>query len=92
MSEFTLNHIARQNILELTPYRCARDDYSEGILLDANENSFGASITSHQHLSLNRYPDPLHLDLKTKIATLRGAGISKEQIFLGHPIQFLNST
>eukprot|EP00428_Durinskia_dybowskii_P049222 CAMPEP_0170344142 /NCGR_PEP_ID=MMETSP0116_2-20130129/73255_1 /TAXON_ID=400756 /ORGANISM="Durinskia baltica, Strain CSIRO CS-38" /LENGTH=42 /DNA_ID= /DNA_START= /DNA_END= /DNA_ORIENTATION= len=25
--------IARKNILELQPYRCARDDYSEGVLL-----------------------------------------------------------
>ena len=32
--------LARKNILELHPYRCARDDYSEGILLDANENAY----------------------------------------------------
>jgi hypothetical protein len=30
---FDLKEVARKNILELTPYRCARDDYSEGILL-----------------------------------------------------------
>jgi histidinol-phosphate aminotransferase len=33
--------LARTNILALHPYRCARDDYSSGILLDANENAFG---------------------------------------------------
>jgi histidinol-phosphate aminotransferase len=36
--------LARQNILDLLPYRCARDDYSVGILLDANENAFGPPI------------------------------------------------
>ena len=70
---FVLEKVARKNILELTPYRCARDvrylqsfafktfpnpafrqDYSEGVLLDANENSRGAAVTSHEHLKLNR--------------------------------------
>ncbi|KDN51313.1 putative histidinol-phosphate transaminase [Tilletiaria anomala UBC 951] len=38
---FKLSSIIRPNILSLQPYRCARDDYQEGILLDANENSLG---------------------------------------------------
>lgn len=79
--EFDLTKVARKNILELTPYRCARDDYSEGILLDANENSFGPAVQSHSHLALNRYPDPLHYDLKEHIAGFRN--VKKEQIFLG---------
>jgi len=78
---FKLEEVARENILQLTPYRCARDDYSDGILLDANENSIGPAVTSHAHLDLNRYPDPLHMDLKTEIAKLRG--VEKQQIFLG---------
>lgn len=78
---FDLRKVARENILELTPYRCARDDYSEGILLDANENSFGPASDSHQHLKLNRYPDPLHLDFKEKFGAFRN--VKKEQIFLG---------
>lgn len=78
---FNLDQIARENILQLTPYRCARDDYSEGILLDANENSIGPSVISHEHLQLNRYPDPLHYELKEEIAKLRG--VDKKQIFLG---------
>lgn len=81
MASFDLNKAARANILSLAPYRCARDDYNSGILLDANENSMGPSVALHRHLDLHRYPDPLHLDLKEKIATLRGA--RKEQIFLG---------
>lgn len=79
--EFILQNVARKNILELQPYRCARDDYSEGILLDANENSFGPSVSSHEHLDLNRYPDPLHYDFKEKFANFRH--VKKEQIFLG---------
>jgi histidinol-phosphate aminotransferase len=78
---FSLSSIVRKNILELTPYRCARDDYSEGILLDANENSIGPVVNSHGHLQLNRYPDPLHLDLKEIVGNYRG--VEKEQIFFG---------
>ena len=80
-ASFSVNKLARPNILELTPYRCARDDYSEGILLDANENSIGPVVDSLPHLQLNRYPDPLHLELKEKVARFRG--VQKEQIFFG---------
>lgn len=41
---FKLEHLIRPNILSLEPYRCARDDYQSGILLDANENSLGHSL------------------------------------------------
>lgn len=43
---FNLEAAIRPNILALQPYRCARDDYSEGILLDANENALGHAIVS----------------------------------------------
>ena len=82
MASFDLSTIARKNILELTPYRCARDDYSDGILLDANENSIGPAVSSHSHLELNRYPDPLHLGVKQKFAALKGHGVRKEQVRL----------
>ena len=80
---FDLNKVARGNILELEPYRCARDDYNEGILLDANENSIGpaANVEKYAHLNLNRYPDPFHLDIKEKFGKLRK--VRKEQIFFG---------
>lgn len=29
-------------------------DYSDGILLDANENSIGPSVSGREHLQLNR--------------------------------------
>ncbi len=74
--------LVRQNILELEPYRCARDDYSEGILLDANENSFGAALPpADRDLKLERYPDPYQQALKQKIAEYRG--VRPEQIFVG---------
>lgn len=74
--------LVRKNILELEPYRCARDDYSEGILLDANENSFGSALPAKdQALKLERYPDPYQHELKQKIGKYRG--VRPEQIFVG---------
>ncbi|KAJ1019540.1 hypothetical protein NDA18_006020 [Ustilago nuda] len=43
-AHFKLENVIRPNILSLEPYRCARDDYQSGILLDANENSLGHSL------------------------------------------------
>ncbi|ORY23059.1 putative histidinol-phosphate transaminase, partial [Naematelia encephala] len=45
-AHFSLERLIRPNILALTPYRCARDDYSEGVLLDANENALGPALPS----------------------------------------------
>lgn len=73
--------LARSNILELQPYRCARDDYSEGILLDANENAWGPPIEATE--VLERYPDPYQIPLKEKIAAFRGEGLKPENIFVG---------
>ena len=82
--------LARSNILELHPYRCARDDYSTGVLLDANENSFGpTSVPSNSmdpydnHLLLERYPDPYQIKLKEKFAAYRGEGLKPANIFCG---------
>jgi histidinol-phosphate aminotransferase len=44
-THFDIEKVIRPNILSLHPYRCARDDYKHGILLDANENALGHSIT-----------------------------------------------
>lgn len=43
-AHFDIEKVIRPNILALHPYRCARDDYQDGILLDANENALGHSI------------------------------------------------
>ena len=45
-AHFDIERVIRPNILSLHPYRCARDDYSSGILLDANENALGHSISA----------------------------------------------
>ncbi|PGH11014.1 histidinol-phosphate transaminase [Polytolypa hystricis UAMH7299] len=45
---FDLSKCARPNILQLKPYRCARDDYKDdgtNILLDANENAYGPGLS-----------------------------------------------
>lgn len=82
--------IARKNILELQPYRCARDDYSEGILLDANENAFGPTSLPTKNLdpydnsnNLERYPDPYQMALKEVYAKYRGHGLTPANIFVG---------
>ena len=77
---FNLQNIVRQHILSLAPYSSARDEYTgkEGIFLDANENPLG-SVTPE---NWNRYPDPYQVDIKAKIAPVKGCRPS--QIFLGN--------
>jgi hypothetical protein len=86
--------LARPNILELQPYRCARDDYSTGIaLLDANENAYGSPIQASQNtnggmtpqpiVELHRYPDPHQTSLKQAVATFRRNIVQVEHIFVG---------
>jgi histidinol-phosphate aminotransferase len=87
MSSGIAARLARKNILELLPYRCARDDYSEGILLDANENAFGPPLPSeaHAHIngSLERYPDPYQIPLKQKLVAYRQHNLRPENVFVG---------
>jgi histidinol-phosphate aminotransferase len=82
-----VERIARPNILSLVPYRCARDDYSVGVLLDANENSFGPPLSSPDQQKLSRYPCPHQHSLKQKFASLRSLQtscvIKEEFIFCG---------
>lgn len=49
-AHFSLEPLIRPNILALQPYRCARDDYSAGILLDANENAVGPALPGIESL------------------------------------------
>ncbi|RDX54828.1 histidinol-phosphate aminotransferase [Lentinus brumalis] len=91
-AHFDIERVIRPNILALHPYRCARDDYSEGILLDANENALGHSIPSTASvepeiqgtlsLNLHRYPSPTHDDIKARLAELRGLP-GADHVFLG---------
>ncbi len=70
-----VNTLVRENVLRLTPYSCARDEFkgNNGVFLDANENPYG---------NLNRYPDPYQKDLKAAISKYKG--IAEENIFLGN--------
>ncbi len=72
-----LTELIRPNILRLTPYSSARNEYSgraAHVSLDANENPYNAP--------LNRYPDPLQLELKERIAQIKG--VPADCIFLGN--------
>ena len=109
---WTWQGLIRPNILALQPYRCARDDYSSGVLLDANENALGHSLfpdpddataqtngvngsstSANVHdaldgldfhaMGLNRYPDPAQVEIKERIAQLRGLRAGHGGVFLG---------
>lgn len=79
MNKIDINTLVRENIKNLKPYRSARDDFDSGILLDANENSFGAPFADD--LELNRYPMPYQDDLREKIAAFRG--VDTDNVFVG---------
>ncbi|MEX0723345.1 MAG: histidinol-phosphate transaminase [Gracilimonas sp.] len=79
MKKTDISSLVRENILNLKPYRSARDDFDSGILLDANENSFGAPFADD--LELNRYPMPYQEELRDKIAAFRG--VEKGNVFVG---------
>lgn len=80
---FDLESLVRPNIRNLQPYRCARDDYSSGILLDANENAYGSCVIDPAYaMSLNRYPDPHQRELRARIAAWRQLP-SEEFVFVG---------
>ncbi|GAA5523066.1 histidinol-phosphate transaminase [Aliifodinibius salicampi] len=76
---FDLEKIVRPNIKHLKPYHSARQDFSDGLLLDANENSLGAPYQEAE--GLHRYPDPSQSRLRDFIADWRG--VRKENVFTG---------
>lgn len=76
-----IESLVRENILRLKPYTSARGDYLSGILLDANENSFGSSAGDDLHIELNRYPDPYHNQLRNKLGSYLNT--AKENLFIG---------
>lgn len=77
---FDLKKIVRPKIYNLQPYRCARDDFKEGILLDANENAWGPTQKELRESTLNRYPDPHQIEFKTALANYRNRTSSFKQI------------
>jgi histidinol-phosphate aminotransferase len=73
---FDINNLIRPNIKDLKPYSSARTEYTgaNAIFLDANENPFNTPY--------NRYPDPVHKELRSRISKIKGIG--PENIFLGN--------
>lgn len=71
-----INDLVRKNIVELSPYKCARDEFKgeAAVFLDANENPYNSPY--------NRYPDPLQRRLKQKISLVKG--VPADCIFLGN--------
>ena len=78
-TKFDLDQLVRPNIKSLKPYHSARADFSEGLLLDANENSLGSPFSEDD--SLHRYPDPSQNKLRDLIAQWRG--VRQENVFVG---------
>ena len=76
-----IDNLVRNNIKKLKPYTCARDLYSDGILLDANENSFGSTFQELEELHLNRYPDPHQVDLRKSVSKL--LNVEANKLFFG---------
>lgn len=73
--------VVRPNISSLQPYRCARDDYDEGVLLDANENTHGPPCNPFNYPDINLYPDPYQRELKSLVSKFRQC--RSENIFVG---------
>jgi histidinol-phosphate aminotransferase len=71
-----INSLVRKNILAMKPYSSARDEFKgeAEVFLDANENPYPSPY--------NRYPDPLQLRVKEKLAALKA--VKPTEIFLGN--------
>ncbi len=78
--EFNLDSLVRDNIKKMTAYSSARHEFTgnASIYLDANENSFGSPLPDN----FNRYPDPLQMQVKEKLSTIKGVPV--QNIFLGN--------
>ena len=64
--------LIRPNIKDLKPYASARDEFkgadSDLVFLDANENPFDNG--------LNRYPDPMQVELKSMLSEIKNVSIN----------------
>ena len=75
-----IEQLVRENIKRMAPYSSARHEFSgkASIYLDANENAFGSPLD----INYNRYPDPLQMQLKSRISEIKGVPV--QNIFLGN--------
>ncbi len=74
--DFDLSGLIRPNFKRMHFYKSARGEFSGAadVLLDANENPF-----DNGH---NRYPDPVHTELRQAIAESYGVGV--DNVFVGN--------
>ena len=93
-----LESLLRKHILSVKPYSSARSEYPAGnaeapllspaqqTFLDANENAFGSpNGLAFNGNAVNRYPDPLQITLKRRIAEIKGLPPERiNSIFLGN--------
>ena len=70
-----ITNLVRENIRRMKPYSCARNEFTgeASVYLDANENPMNTPY--------NRYPDPLQVSIKEKIARMKN--LQPSQIMLG---------
>lgn len=75
-----IENLVRENILRLAPYSSARNEFTgdASVFLDANENSFGSPLER----DWSRYPDPLQVAIKQKLAAL--TELTPSQVFVGN--------
>ncbi len=73
---FVLENIIRSNIKSLKPYSSARDEFKgvADVYIDANENPFPNGK--------NRYPDPLQMKLRTRVASIKN--VDPSNVFSGN--------
>jgi histidinol-phosphate aminotransferase len=76
----TMEDRIRPNVRSLIPYTSARSTHQTGLLLDANENSFGSALPESD-IDLHRYPDPYQRALRGRLAALER--VSDTSIFAG---------
>lgn len=76
-----IKSLVRANIVKLNPYICARQISQNGVLLDANENSFGSTVKTPLFDELNRYPDPASQIIKRELSKF--LNVDERNIFVG---------
>ncbi|MDO8593947.1 MAG: histidinol-phosphate transaminase [bacterium] len=76
-----INSLVRSNLKNFKPYSSARSLYQKGVFMDANENSLGSVISTEYGSELNRYPDPLSVDLRKALGKF--LAIPEKNVFVG---------
>ncbi|HEY4513636.1 MAG TPA: histidinol-phosphate transaminase [Candidatus Paceibacterota bacterium] len=76
-----ITSLIRKNLKNFQAYSSARSLYQKGVFMDANENSLGSVISTEYYPELNRYPDPLSMDLRKALGQF--LDVSEKNIFVG---------